>query len=103
MRASRSWPRSSVPSGCCQDGPFSFAVKSISLIGTVHTNGPISTASVMRTSSAMPTTASLCRRKRRQASAQGEWLTRFAAGALAIGDTGIEQAIEDVGEQVAED
>ena len=37
MRASRSWPRSSVPSGWASDGPCSLAAKSMSLIATGQT------------------------------------------------------------------
>ena len=50
MRDSTSWPRSSVPIGCAHDGPCSRAVKSISLIGTVHTSGPSITARIMKAS-----------------------------------------------------
>src|SRR5216683_7499841 len=38
MRARRSWPRSSVPSGCAHEGPFSLALKSIPLVYRVPIN-----------------------------------------------------------------
>ena len=39
MRASKSWPRSSVPSGCSHEGPFRRAAKSMSLIATFQISG----------------------------------------------------------------
>src|SRR5687767_12600783 len=106
MRASRSWPRSSVPSGWLQDGFCSLAPKSISLIGTCQRSGPSSTASAMKMRITAPATARRWRRKRRHASAQGEWLRLRLTGAgppLTVRDAGVEPAIKDVGEQVAED
>src|SRR6185503_5159577 len=61
----------------------------------------------MRARITAPATARRWRRKRRQASAHGEWLRarRFGAAPapLAVRDPGVEPAIEDVGEQVEED
>src|SRR5262245_17117067 len=130
MRASRSCPRSSVPNGCAADGPFNRAVKSISLIGTRHAQGPTRTPTTMIARMMAPASASLCRRKRRHASAPrsrggrdgapplkaavvpalgASVVPAFEASvvpafeALAVRDAGVEPAIEDVGEQVEED
>src|SRR6185436_6621013 len=107
MRARMSWPRSSVPSGWLHDGRWSFALKSISLIGTCQRSGPTSTASAMMARITAPATARRWRRKRRQASAHGEWLRARRLGSapapLAVSDPGVEPAIEEVGDQVAED
>ena len=72
MRASRSWPRSSVPNGCSHEGVLSRAVKSISLIGTLQTNGPSSTAKVSTVRIATLATAMRWRRNFRHASKPGE-------------------------------
>src|SRR6185295_16700128 len=107
MRANRSWPRSSVPIGWRQDGPFSLAVKSMSLIATGQINGPNRTRKAISPSTTRPAIASLWRRNRRQASAHGELLRARSTGGSAmpsaVGDAGVEPAIEDVGEQVEED
>src|SRR5437870_9617961 len=109
IRASRSWPRSSVPNGWPQDGPSRWAVKSISLTGTGQISGPNATASAIRPRIARPATASRWRRKRRQASRPGETCRArpgaAAAGlaALAIGDARVEPAIKDVGDKAEQD
>src|SRR6185503_10843919 len=105
IRASRSWPRSSVPSGCRHDEPCRRAVKSISLIGTPQSQGPNTTANVMIERMIAPVSASRWRRKRRQASMPSE--TCFSRrgsppAASAVDDAGVEPAIEDVCQQVAE-
>src|SRR5471032_2674676 len=107
MRAKMSWPRSSVPKGCAAVGVFSRAEKSMSLICSFHTSGPNATINTITESTTSPATASLCRRKRRHASAAGETLRMragaTATGALAVADAGVEPAIEQVGDQVEED
>src|SRR5687768_1940889 len=108
MRASRSWPRSSVPNGCLSDGPARRAVKSMSLIGTRQMSGPKSTARTITVRITVPRTARWWRRKRRPTSAQGELLrARFAGSGgtspSAVGDAGVEPAIEQVGDEVEED
>src|SRR5581483_11354004 len=108
MRAMRSWPRSSVPSGCAHDGPMRRAVKSISLIGTCHSSGPARIAITMATSRKLLASASRCRRKRRQASRPGEKCrARPCAGAGAAasieGDARVEPAIEEIGDEVEDD
>src|SRR5512140_2957383 len=105
MRARMSWPRSSVPNGWARVGVCSRALKSMSLIWIFHTSGPSATISTISVSTTRPATASLCRRKRRHASAQGEvWRASVAAGAaLAVADPRVEPAIEQVGDQVEED
>src|SRR5688572_3641197 len=106
MRARRSWPRSSVPKGWFQEGPWSVAAKSMWLIGMRQTYGPIRMASTMRPSTPVLMTASRCRRKRRHASRVGENVgARVVAGAAtsAEGDARVEPAIEDIGNQVEED
>src|SRR5260370_24062169 len=110
MRARMSWPRSSVRKGCAQDGLWSWAVKSISLIGTRHTSGPSRTASTITSSTTALPMASLWRRKRRHASRPGEKRALLAglptmtapAGGSAGRDAGVEPAIEDVGDEVEE-
>src|SRR2546430_4940 len=72
MRARRSWPRSSVPSGCDHEGVLSLALKSISLTGTRQTRGPATTPTTMTTRTAAPTVASRWRRKRRPVSRQSD-------------------------------
>src|SRR5205823_978428 len=72
IRARRTWPRSSVPSGCDHDGVLSLALKSISLTGTRHTSGPATTARTIAKRTAAPTVASRWRRKRRPVSRQSE-------------------------------
>src|SRR5262245_21128108 len=104
MRASRSRPRSSVPNGCFSDGEASRAVKSMSLMPTFQNSGPSRTSNTINTSSVRPTEAILWRRKRRLASAHAEVLRRARACAgSAVSDTGIEPAIEQVGDQVEQD
>src|SRR6187200_2633845 len=107
MRASRSCPRSSVPKGCFIDGPARRAAKSMSLIGTRQRSGPKSTASTITERMSTPMTASLWRRKRRHTSAHGELLLARAGLAgmspSAVGDAGVEPAIEEVGDEVEED
>src|SRR6476646_5274638 len=103
MRAKMSWPRSSVPNGCAQVGVLRRALKSMSLIESFHSIGPNATISTMMQRTTRPRTASLCRRKRRHASAQGETLRRGSAAVattLAIADAGVEPAIKEVGDQV---
>src|SRR6266403_3319872 len=107
MRANKSWPRSSVPSGCVQDGLESCALKSMSLIGTCQTSGPKATASIISARIAVLATARRCRRKRRHVSRASEvWRALRpvpATPTLAIGDARIEPAIEDIGDQVEQD
>src|SRR6185503_3266027 len=106
-----SCPRSSVPSGCAQDGPSSLAAKSISLIGTRQTSGPSSTAARMKPRMTELTIASRCLRKRRHASRPGEnraclrdaAVTAAPAGGSAVRDAGVKPAIEDIGNEVEED
>src|SRR5215470_19494524 len=125
MRASRSWPRSSVPSGCARDGPFSLALKSISLIGTRYTYGPISTATTNVSNTVNPTMARRWRRKRRVASRHNDVrggldVTSRAAGAVAtlmdaissvdvaqglssVRDPRVEPAVKKVGHEIEDD
>src|SRR5271163_5188916 len=106
MRASRSWPRSSVPNGWLQDGPSRCELKSMSLIGTCHSRGPNATASAINARMTVLATASLCRRKRRQISPAGDARSPRAMPSgigLAVGDARVEPAIEDVGKQVEQD
>src|SRR5262245_22186759 len=105
MRARRSWPRSSVPKGCCHDGRPRRAVKSMSLIGTVHTVVPSRMASTMAMRMRPLATARRCRLKRRQASSPGEKRrphARTPAPTSGEGNARIEPAIEDVGDEVEE-
>src|SRR5215510_1042449 len=115
MRAKRSWPRSSVPSGCAHEGPRSFALKSMSLMGTRYIAGPATTATTMAKSTTAPRAASRWRLKRRNASSQSELafvtdaavcdeVTRSVGLMVLIGlpvrNPGIEPAVQDVGGQV---
>src|SRR5215831_11620094 len=105
MRAMRSWPRSSVPKGCCQDGLSRRAAKSMSLIGTDHSVVPNRMASTMATRITPLATARRCRLNRRQASSPGENrrpLTRVPVRTSVEGNARIEPAIEDVGDEVEE-
>src|SRR5262249_38510783 len=105
MRASRSWPRSSVPKGCCQDGGPRRAVKSMSLMGTGQSVVPSRTASPMAIRMPPPAGARRCRLNRRQASSPGEKrrpLARAPAPTSVEGNARIEPAIEDVGDEVEE-
>src|SRR5262249_42770885 len=105
MRAMRSWPRSSVPKGCCQDGPSRRAAKSMSLIGTGHTVVPNRMASTMAIRMTPLATARRCRRNRRQASSPGEnrrRLARVPERTSVEGNARIEPAIEDVSDEVEE-
>src|SRR6476620_6880612 len=117
MRASTSWPRSSVPSGWVHEGGCSLALKSISLIGTRQRNGPSAMAAMIASTTTALTTASRWRRKRRHDSCHGEkrCLRRSGtgtatatggaatAGASAERDAGVKPAIDDIGDKVAED
>src|SRR5438552_5063707 len=106
MRANRSWPRSSVPNGCAQDGIARRAPKSMSLIGICQTSAPAATATIIKTRMARLATASRCRRKRRHASPTSvTWRKRPkpTIAASAVRDAGVEPAIEDIGEQVEQD
>src|SRR5450759_1722818 len=102
MRESRSWPRSSVPNGCRPDGGLRRAVKSISLIGTVHSQGPRTTPRTITSRISAPTSASRWRLKRRQISCASETVrARLAAsGGLAERDARVEPAIQDVRQEV---
>src|SRR5262245_48114447 len=105
MRASRSWPRSSVPKGCCQDGLPRRAAKSMSLIGTDQTVVPSRMASTMAIRMTPLATARRWRLNRRQASSPGENrrpLARPPAPISVEGNARIEPAIEDVGDEVEE-
>src|SRR5262245_51903105 len=106
MRESRSWPRSSVPNGCSQDGGDSRAVKSISLIGIGHSHGPATIASASSASTTTLAAASRWRRNRLSASRPGEKRRLRDAGAAAAsteGDAWVKPAIQDIGDQVEED
>src|SRR5450759_4949067 len=102
MRESRSWPRSSVPNGCRQDGGFRRAVKSISLIGTVHNHGPVAKPMTITNKISAPTSANRCRLKRRQMSSESETVRARlkASGGLAERDARVEPAIQDIRQQV---
>src|SRR5262249_61821548 len=107
MRASRSWPRSSVPKGWLQDGPSRWALKSMSLIGTGKSSGRNATPSTINAKMAALATASLCRQNLchvpcRRVEARSVSLALTSAG-LAIGDARVEPAIENVGSQVEQD
>ena len=106
MRASRSWPRSSVPNGCCHDGVASRAVKSISLIGTRQINGPNRTADVSTVRIATLATAMRWRRNFRHASKPGEMRRRRPSSGTttsAVGDAWVKPAIDDIGQEVEDD
>src|SRR5258706_1252815 len=113
IRASRSWPRSSVPNGCFNDGGFSRAPKSISLIATGHSHGPNTTPATMMTRIKAPIKASLCRLKRRHMSCASETDRRGrgtgggrggeARRRSAEGDARVEPAIEEIRQQVEKD
>src|SRR5882757_2556777 len=106
MRASRSWPRSSVPNGCCHDGVLSRAVKSISLIGRRQSSGPNRTADVSSTRITTLTTAMRWRRNFRHTSRPGEMrgLRPCSGTAIsAVGDAWVKPAIDDIGQEVEDD
>src|SRR5260370_31606547 len=106
MRARRSCPRSSVPKGCAAVGSSRRAVKSMSLIDTLQSAGPNTTASAMMMRMTAPATASRWRRKRRQASSAGETCgarPSLAAPGSAVSNAGVEPAIEEVCDEVKED
>src|SRR6516164_9951362 len=106
MRASKSWPRSSVPNGWFQDGPSRCALKSMSLIGTRHNNGPNATASNIAAKMTALAAANRCRRNRRQISTPGEVRSAppmNSCPTLAVGDARVEPAIENIGDQVEQD
>src|SRR6476646_2459673 len=83
----------------------------MSLIATRQTSGPNATATTRNSSRSALTTASLCRRKRRQASSPGEKAALLAGLATAsagadgstVRDAGVEPAIQDIGDEVEED
>src|ERR1700730_11820034 len=107
MRANKSWPRSSLPSGCAQDGRVSCALKTMSLIGTRQKNAPKAPASII--SARIPTlaTASRCRRNRRQVSSASEGCRALRPAPptpeLAIRAARFERGIEDISDQVEQD
>src|SRR3979490_2758073 len=106
MRASRSWPRSSVPNGCSQDGELSRAVKSISLIGRRQSSGPNKTADVSSARITTLATAMRWRRNFRHASKPGEMCRgRPSSGTAtsAIGDAWVKPAIDDISQKVEDD
>src|SRR6188472_958059 len=106
IRASRSWPRSSVPNGCCHVGVLSRAVKSISLICTLQSSGPSSTARVSTVKIATLATAMRWRRNFRHASTPGEPRRRripSGTATSAIGDAWVKPAIDDIGQEVEDD
>src|SRR5213078_4847471 len=106
MRASRSWPRSSVPNGCCHDGVTSRAAKSISLIGTRQNSGPSPTAKVSAARITTLATARRWRRNFRHASKPGEMRrSRGLSGTASsvVGDAWVKPAIEDIGQEVEDD
>src|SRR5690349_13476044 len=106
MRASRSWPRSSVPNGCAHEGVSMRAAKSMSLIATFQMNGPSAIARIIANSTNVLASASRWRRKRRHASSHGEngrvrrWVT---SGTLPERDARVEPSIEDVRDEVEQD
>src|ERR1700716_3691271 len=106
MRASRSWPRSSVPNGCCHDGELSRAVKSISLIGRRQSSGPNKTADVNSARITTLATAMRWRRNFRHASKPGE-IRRGRPGSgtaiSTVGDAWVKPAIDDVSQEVEDD
>src|SRR6266581_6222762 len=106
MRAKRSWPRSSVPNGCAQEGVARRAVKSISLIGMRQTSGPNSTADVSSVRTTTLTTAMRWRRNLRHTSTPGETRRRRPTSGIAtsaIGDAWVEPAIDDIGQEIEDD
>src|SRR5450759_1345298 len=106
MRAKRSWPRSSVPNGCCHDGALSRAVKSISLIGTRQINGPSKTAKVTAVRITTLATAMRWRPNLRHASSPGDMRRRRPSSGRAtstIGDAWVKPAIDDIGQEVEDD
>src|ERR1041384_7332785 len=106
MRASRSWPRSSVPNGCAQEGGSIRAAKSMSLIATRHTKGPNAIDKIMISRMMALAKARRWRRKRRQASSHGEngrTLRGATAAISAEGDARVEPSIEDVRDEVEQD
>src|ERR1700731_2388265 len=106
MRASRSWPRSSVPNGCCHEGAASRAVKSISLIGTRQISGPSRTAEVTTVRIITLATAMRWRRNFRHASRPGETRRREPSSGRAtstVGDAWVKPAIDDIGHEVEGD
>src|SRR5262245_10820811 len=103
MRANRSWPRSSVPNGCCHEGPARRAVKSMSLMGTCHHSGPNTTVRMINAKMAALATAKRWRRKRRHDSRLGGTRLRAASArsaTSAVGNARVEPAIDEVCEQI---
>src|SRR3954465_6349901 len=105
MRASRSCPRSSVPSGCANVGVCMRAAKSMSLMATFQTNGPNAMARIIASKMNVLANAILWRRKRRHASSHGEKCRAGRCGAItsAEGDARVEPSIEDVRDEVEQD
>src|SRR5882672_7331800 len=106
MRAKRSWPRSSVPNGCCHPGVESRAAKSISLSGTRQTNGPSTTADVSTANITTLATAMRWRRNFRHASKPGERRRGRPSSGTAtsmVGDAWVKPAIDDISQQVEDD
>ena len=107
MRASRSWPKSSVPNGCCHDGPSRRAAKSISLIGTLQSERPQQNRGNdgeqdhnAHNRQAMAAETSPCLEAWRETplpTALGR------SEASAVGDAGVEPAIQDIGDKVEKD
>src|SRR5580704_9659306 len=103
MRAKRSWPRSSVPNGCCQLGVLSRAVKSISLIGTRQTNGPNTTTEASSARITTLATAMRWRRNFRHTSKPARVLRGrppIGTATSTVGDAWVKPAIDDVCQQV---
>src|SRR3954468_2032395 len=106
LRAKRSWPRSSVPNGCSQEGVASRAVKSISLIGMRQSSGPNRTADVSSVRTTTLNTAMRWRRNFCHTSTPGEARRGRPASGIAtsaIGDAWVEPAIDDIGQEVEDD
>src|ERR1043166_9573537 len=106
MRASRSWPRSSVPKGCAQEGVCIRALKSMSLIATFQTKGPSAIAAIIASRMKVLASARRCRRNRRHASRHGEKGRARRCGAATTSaerDARIEPSIEHVRDEVEQD
>src|SRR5262247_513405 len=106
MRASRSWPRSSVPNGCVQLGPLRRAEKSMSLMATGQSVGPNMIGRIINSRITVLARARRCRRNLRQASKAGETgreRRKPLLPASSEGDAGVEPSIQDIGDQIEED
>ena len=94
-----------MPNGCRHDGGARRALKSIALIGTLHSHGPMATPSTITSRINAPTSASRWRLKRRQMSWASE--TGFAllasSNGLTEADARVEPAIEDVRQEIEAD